>query len=111
MKKYYHQKLIRDKIPQWIESQGGQYETKVLSSRDYPIRLKQKLIEEAQELAKAPKVDLINELADIWELFKTITDYHHLKVSDIKKYAARKKQQRGGFRKRLFLIWSDKPTG
>jgi len=32
--KYYHKKLIRDKIPQIIEASRGEYETRVLKGKE-----------------------------------------------------------------------------
>lgn len=34
-KKYYHRKLVRDKIPEWIKSIGGEYETRILEEEDF----------------------------------------------------------------------------
>ena len=44
MKKYFHQKLVRDKIPEIIELNKGKYEAKVMDEKDFEIELKKKLI-------------------------------------------------------------------
>jgi len=35
IKKYYHKKLIRDKIPEIIETSGGNYKIKVLGNTEF----------------------------------------------------------------------------
>lgn len=58
--KVYHQKLIRDKIPQVIEASGGEYETRVLSDGEFQKELMKKLVEEAEELADSDKENVLN---------------------------------------------------
>ncbi len=67
-KKYYHRKLIRDKIPDLIEKNRGSYKTKILAEAEYGKELKKKLLEESKELRGAPKESILNELADVLEL-------------------------------------------
>jgi predicted house-cleaning noncanonical NTP pyrophosphatase (MazG superfamily) len=43
-KKYYHQKLIRDKIPEGIKASGDDYETRVLGKTEFEKELKKKLV-------------------------------------------------------------------
>lgn len=106
MKKNYYNKLIRDYIPDRIEKKGGKYETRVLSEKEYEKELKKKLYEESKEIINAPKYELLNELADVLELIKTIAEYYKISFKDVEKYQIKKKKERGGFNKKLFLIWS-----
>ena len=105
MKKYYH-KLIRNKIPQIIEANGGKYQTRIMGGQEFEKELKKKLIEEAKELAKAPSDELENELADVLEIIKSLCSHFKIKFSQVEKLRTEKKKKRGGFKKRLFLIWS-----
>ncbi|TAE56625.1 MAG: hypothetical protein EAZ88_03705 [Oscillatoriales cyanobacterium] len=52
-KKYY--KLVRDRIPDIIRESGNECETAVLSDEEYRQALRQKLIEEAAEVAQAKR--------------------------------------------------------
>lgn len=110
-KKYYHQKLIRDKIPEKIKESGGDYEIRVLGKTEFEKELKKKLLEESKELAIAPKDELLNELADILELTKSIASHFKIPFSKVEKFQEEKRKKRGGFRKRLFLIWSTGKAG
>lgn len=105
-KKYYHQKLIRDKIPEKIKESGDDYETRVLGKVEFERELKKKLIEESKELAESPKEKLLNELADVLELTKSIASHYKIPFSKVEKFQEEKRKKRGGFKKRLFLVWS-----
>jgi len=109
-KKYYHQKLIRDKIPEKIKKSGGDYKIKVLGKAEFEKELKRKLLEESKEIAKAPKEELLNELADILQLTKSIASYYKIPFFRVEKFQEEKRQKSGGFKKKLFLVWSTGKT-
>lgn len=111
MKKYYHRKLIRDKIPQKIEENGGKYETRILGKVEFEKELKKKLIEEAKELTKAPKNEILNELADVLELIKSIASHHKIPFSKVENFQKRKRRKIGGFVNKIFLTWSNQEPG
>ena len=106
MKKVYYKKLIRDEIPENIKSKGGEYKIRTLQKRELEKELKKKLIEESKEILEAPKKELINELSDVLEIIKSIALHHNIDFKEIEKYQIKKRKERGGFLKRLFLIWS-----
>lgn len=110
-KKYYHHKLIRDKIPQKIKANGDDYETRVLGKTEFEKELKKKLVEEAKEVAKASKEELLNELVDVLELTKSIASHHKISFSKVERFQDEKRKKRGGFKKRLFLVWSTGKAG
>jgi predicted house-cleaning noncanonical NTP pyrophosphatase (MazG superfamily) len=105
-KKYYHKKLIRDKIPEAIKTAGDLSETRVLDDKEFERELKKKLVEESWEVTKAPKAELLNELADVLELTKSLASHYQIPFSKIESFQAEKRRKRGGFRKKLFLVWS-----
>jgi len=111
MDKVFHRKLIRDKIPQVIESVGDKYEIRFMDEKEYEKELKKKLVEEAKELNEAPKEKLLNEMADVLELLKSIASFYRINFKLVEEKQAQKRKERGGFKKRLFLIWSSQPTG
>jgi len=110
-KKYYHQKLIRDKIPEKIKVSGDNYKTRVLGKVEFEKEIKKKLVEESKEAAYAPKEELLNELADVLELAKSIASHYKIPFSRVEKFQEEKRQKRGGFKKKLFLIWSTGKAG
>lgn len=108
MKKQYYQKLIRDRIPEIIEKSGGVYETVVLPEKDFEQALKDKLFEESREVASASEETLLEELADVLEVLKTLATLHHIPFKKIIDAQRKKRRLRGGFRKKLQLIWASK---
>ncbi|MGA3292224.1 MAG: nucleoside triphosphate pyrophosphohydrolase [Candidatus Microgenomates bacterium] len=110
-RKYIHNKLVRDKIPQVIKASGGEGKIKILSEKRFEEELKKKLIEEAKELNKASKEEIVNELADVLELTKSIAAHYKIKFSKVEKFMMAKRKKRGGFRKKLFLVWSTGKAG
>ena len=111
MRRFYHKKLIRDKIPQIIEANKGKCEVRVINKDEFKRELKKKLIEEAKELKGAKKSELLKELADVLELIRSIAESENINYGAIGKKQKQRRKERGGFKKRLFLIWSDKPAG
>jgi predicted house-cleaning noncanonical NTP pyrophosphatase (MazG superfamily) len=109
--KEYHRKLIRDKIPEIITSTGGQFETRILGEKEFKRELKKKLIEESKELNESPEDEILNELTDILELVKSIGQNYNISFKVIQQSQVKKHKERGGFKKKLYLVWSTKKTG
>jgi len=107
IKKY--NKLIRDRILEIIKKSGEKPYWRVLDKKEYLQKIKRKILEEAEELSKAQnKKAIINEIVDIQELIDVLISELDLKKSQIKKEQAEKNKKRGGFKKRLFLIKTEK---
>ena len=111
MTKVFHRKLIRDKIPQVIEAAGDKYEVMIMGKKEYERELKKKLIEESKELVEASKEKLLNEMADVLELLRSISDFYKIDFKLVEEKQVQKRKERGGFKKRLFLIWSSQKAG
>ena len=63
-----YNKLVRDRIPEIIESDGLIAETRILGHEETIIELKKKIVEESNEFVEAETVDEICvELADLRE--------------------------------------------
>jgi predicted house-cleaning noncanonical NTP pyrophosphatase (MazG superfamily) len=60
-------KLVRDRIPEIIKSEGHRPVTRVLDEASYRQALLAKFIEEAQEASRATPDGLPGELADVLE--------------------------------------------
>jgi predicted house-cleaning noncanonical NTP pyrophosphatase (MazG superfamily) len=111
MEKFYHKKLIRDKIPEIIEADDGKYEVRVMEEDEFKKELRQKLIEEGEEVIKAEKSELGKELADVLELIKSIAESEDISFELVEEKQKQRREKRGGFKKKLFLVWSNKPSG
>ncbi len=98
-------KLIRDRIPEFIEKDGKKYNTRILTDDEYRTELLRKLTEESQEAFETggAREDLIKEIADIWEVMDYVIKEFGLDQQEIFKVKEDRKEKRGGFDKKLFL--------
>ncbi len=94
-------KLIRDKIPEIIAANGEKAVTRVLDDAEFVKALENKLLEEVQELRAG--ADRENEIADIYEVLDALIRAYGLFKDEILKFQEKKRAERGGFEKRLFL--------
>ncbi|MFB2898565.1 nucleotide pyrophosphohydrolase [Aerosakkonemataceae cyanobacterium BLCC-F50] len=106
MRKEYD-KLVRDKIPEIIQQSGLNCETLTLSESEYRQALRQKVVEEAEEVAVADEQNLITELADIYEVIDAIVETYGINRDLIIAEQIRRRQERGGFQKRIKLLWTE----
>ena len=94
-------KLVRDKIPQIIESSGGVPVTRVLEMEEYLVCLETKLDEEVCEFHESKSVE---ELADILEVVYALAEAHGCSKEELAGIYQQKHEARGGFAQRIFLI-------
>lgn len=99
-----YQKLVRNKIPQIINSNHQKCQVQKLSNSEYKKALKHKLIEESEEVLTANKNDLAEEIADIYEVIDTLIKVNKLNKKDIFKIQEQKRKLKGKFDKNCFLI-------
>ena len=103
MKKVY-KKLVRDKIPQIIKDNGKKPIYRVLDDVDYWRYLLKKDEEELIEVNNAATVsDRLEELADKLEIIRAMAEFHGFTLQDVLNEADNKRNQKGGFEKRLLL--------
>ena len=108
MEKIFYKKLVRDRIPEIIESNGDVCETKILGDEEFQTELKKKLVEEAKEVLTSPQEKLSDELADVLEIVNTLAISNGLSLKEIEIIRENKMEKRGGFGKKIFLEWSGK---
>jgi predicted house-cleaning noncanonical NTP pyrophosphatase (MazG superfamily) len=96
-------KLVRDRIPEIIQSEGRRPVTRVLDAASYRQALLAQLIEEAKEASHATTDDLPGELADVLEVVRALTVTAGISWSQLLTLAKNKRRRRGGFGRRIFL--------
>jgi len=102
--KMIYNKLIRDKIPEIIEKTGATAEIEIMDDATYEEMLFEKLLEECQEFLHAKSnEEKIEEIADILEVINSISKVLDTNFEHIEKIRIEKKNQRGGFEKKLLL--------
>ena len=99
MKKSY-QKLVRDRIPEIIESSGNNCVTEILSDEDYLKMLDAKLDE---ELAEYHADQNIEELADLMEVIRACAVARGYTIEKLERVRSDKAAKRGGFEKKILL--------
>lgn len=93
-------KLVRDKIPEIIQSKGEMCKTRVLSDEEYLLELNRKLEEEAKEYLQSGEIE---ELADLEEVLRAILDAKKCSHDEFEKIRIAKAEKRGAFKKKIFL--------
>ena len=107
IKKY--NKLLRDRILEIIKADGEKPYFRILNKKQYLKEIKKKIIEETKELIKAKnKKEIINEIVDIQELIDALISELGLTKLKIQKQQKVKNKKRGRFKKKLFLIKTEK---
>lgn len=95
-----YNKLVRDKIPEIIESKGQHCETEILDDETYWKELNIKLNEEVKEYQESRSAE---EIADILEVLMAIANARGYSWQDILRIQLNKRTKRGGFDNKIFL--------
>lgn len=96
-----YNKLIRDKIPEVCLKNGKVAVTRELIEQEYEEFLLMKLREECDEFVESGSVE---ELADILEVMNAIFQVKCISFKEVEELRLKKREERGGFDKRLLLI-------
>lgn len=95
-----YNKLVRDNIPEYIESKGEKAATHIADDAEYWQKLKGKLQEEVNEFLHD---DSIGEVADILEVIDAICEYKRYDKSELAHVKEKKATEKGKFTKRIIL--------
>lgn len=103
-------KLVRDKIPEIMETKGIKAKTRTLTNdKEYLDALCDKFLEEVNEFieaaAKSDDKHIQEELADVLEVIGTICKLKHYDLNSIEEIRKKKCLERGGFEKRILSIF------
>lgn len=100
-----YNKLVRDRIPEIIKRDNKLPKIRTLDSEEYKLELLKKLLEESNEVleAKDNKDDLMKEFGDLLEVIDSSIKAFDLNLADILILKEKRKEDRGGFDKKIFL--------
>lgn len=112
LRKFAYNKLCRDKLIDIIEKRGSKVHWRQLNDTEFDAELRRKIMEEAEEVAKAQtKAELIEELADVVEVIDAFCKLHQCSFDDIVAAQHKKREERGGFEGRVFISTAEHPAG
>lgn len=100
MKTVKYHKLVRDRIPEIIESSGKTCITEILSDEEYLKMVDEKFNE---ELAEYHRDQNIEELADLLELIYAATIARGYSLEELERVRTEKAAKRGSFEKKILL--------
>jgi predicted house-cleaning noncanonical NTP pyrophosphatase (MazG superfamily) len=95
-----YNKLVRDKIPEYIQSKGEKVIFHVADEKEYWQKLKEKIDEETREFIKSESIE---ELADLLEVMDAVIDYKKFNKQEIERIKNEKAQKKGVFSRRVIL--------
>lgn len=105
--KIFYNKLIRDLIPEKIARAGAACETRELSQEEFERELLKKIEEEATGVTAATtREELIEELADVQDVIDEVCKVKGISSAEMQEAQAKALAKKGGFAKKLFLVWS-----
>ena len=100
--KYTYNKLVRDKIPENINSMEGRKATwRIMDDEEYIKELNKKLLEEAHEFIEENAVE---ELADVMEVIQSIMRIKNISYEELKNVQQMKREKKGGFSNKIYLV-------
>ena len=102
-----YNKLVRDRIPEIIRATGRDCGLETMSQEEYRQALLEKLFEEAQEASQADPDALATELADLYEVIDALIQAFELDHETVIRTQQARHEQRGGFSKRIRLLWTE----
>ena len=95
-----YNKLVRDKIPEIIESSGNTCTVETLTDEKYIAMLDAKLTEELAEYQESKSLE---ELADLLEVMGAVVKARGYTWDELTTVRKKKREERGGFEKRILL--------
>ena len=98
MKKY--DKLVRDRIPEIIKTDGKECDVEIVEGNKKYELLEKKLMEEVNEFLEDKNLE---ELADVMEVLFGLADSLGFSEEELVRKRNEKKEERGGFREEIVL--------
>ncbi len=110
MKRYNFNKLIRNKLPARFKLEGIKLVGKTLTTVEFALELKNKLVEESKEVLEAEgQNELIKELADVVEVINTIKQVYNITSEEVEQERQKKHDINGHFLPTNFVNYIEVP--
>lgn len=93
-----YNKLVRDKIPEILDTKGVLYEKRIASPEEYKAELIKKLTEEIREFEEASSPEELADVIEVVEALKKLPEF-----SEVEKIRVQKLEDRGGFDQKIIL--------
>lgn len=100
----YHNKLVRDKIPQIIKESGRDSLCRCLSAEEMAVYLEKKLTEEVEEYYYSKSLE---ELADILEVIYALAEMQGCDKLELEELRLQKETKNRAFKNGIFLEYVD----
>ena len=108
MPKKLYNKLVRDRMPEIMRSQGEEPVVRVLTEDEFKQKIRLKLLADAGEARVAKtREELVKELADVLEIVDAIADVESVPLDEIQLVKTQRRTERGGFERRVYLVSSE----
>lgn len=105
MIRYTYNKLVRDKIPEEINSEiGRKCKYRILNDEEYLKELNKKVLEEANEFVEENSIEELGDLLEVIDAIMTLKGYEKKEVNDIMET---KRIKKGAFKSKIFLEYVD----
>jgi predicted house-cleaning noncanonical NTP pyrophosphatase (MazG superfamily) len=98
-----YNKLVRDRIPDIVRGTGGSVRAVRASPEEAEWLLRQKLVEEAFEVAEAVGDEVVEELADLAETVLALCRHAGIEPGEVERARRDKRAARGGFDHVVYL--------
>jgi predicted house-cleaning noncanonical NTP pyrophosphatase (MazG superfamily) len=95
-----YNKLVRDNVPDIIKGKGEDVSFHIAEDIEYIEKLKEKLVEEAQEFSQE---ETLEEIADLLEVVDAIMAHKGFSEQELQEIKKLKAEKRGKFQRRIIL--------
>lgn len=103
--RYTYNKLVRDRIPENIDSEPGRKsQYRILDDTEYLKELNRKIFEEANEFIEENSIE---ELGDLMEVINAIMKLKGCSMEEVNKVMKSKAEKKGAFDNKIFLEYVD----
>jgi len=103
MAKFLLDKLIRDKLRAEYTKLNQKAEYRSLSKDEHVKALKQKLLEEVNEIDLTDRQSIIGEVADVYQVLEDMLTANNISLEEVEKVKHAKFEKKGGFAEATYI--------
>ncbi|MFZ2072347.1 MAG: phosphoribosyl-ATP pyrophosphohydrolase [Minisyncoccia bacterium] len=93
-----YNKLVRDKIPEHLDSKNIPYEKRIANEEEYKEELIKKLKEELEEFLEDNSIEEFADIVEVVNAIKKLPDFANVEEVRLKKL-----EEKGGFDKKIIV--------